>query len=81
MWELRKREQMRLTPRFWLGQRLSVCVWGHSLSKGTSKLLAQCRAHRKYFMKISYNDYPKFNFGHVVLDKYLVGNMGQVRGS
>lgn len=34
----------------------------------------QCQAHSKYLVKISYNDYPKFMFRCVVLDKYPVGN-------
>lgn len=56
--------------------------WGALTVKRNIKAVStECQAQRKYFVKISYNDYPKFNFRHVMLDKYLVGNRGQVRGS
>lgn len=79
MWELRKREQTRLTPGFWLGQRLSGGAL--TVKRNIKAVSTEYQAQRKYFVKISYNDYPKFNFRHVMLDKYLVGNRGQVRGS
>lgn len=34
----------------------------------------QCQTHSKYLVKISYQDYPKFTFRCIVLDKSPVGN-------
>lgn len=45
--------------------------WGVALTvkRNIKPISTQCQAHRKYLVKISYNDYPRFNFRHVVLDK------------
>lgn len=70
MWELRKREQSGLTPRFLPWAKAGGGAI-HSLSKGTSKLLStQQQAHSKYLVKVNYNYYHKFSFRCVVLDKY-----------